>query len=356
MTILRTGIFCLVYCAIALAQQDFADLQQIDPATGKPVPGQPAPAVQQAPPPAQQQPPATAPAQQPAAPSPVAPPEPLQQQPGPPSGPIISAPPELPKYPDVRMPGEAGWSIGIDLWTPKEHPTFDRGRAATFPQPSLITMQGSPKYSYGIDLGIAIGLHNKLRVSYFTARSAGDFVTTQDITAWDQTYLAGTLVSTNYTEQNLKLSFDYLTWPYPVESRRFRLLTLWQLQYMSVRSVFDAPALPLVDSTGAPLLDSNGNPISYAGEGTRWFLTPTFGLGVHEYFTKNFRFEVNGDGFAIPHHWTIWDADTTLNYRVGHFEVRAGLKAFHYKTSTNAEFFLKNTMISPMLALRWYSD
>ena len=36
----------------------------------------------------------------------------------------------------------------------------------------------------------------------------------------DQAYAAGTYVSTNYRLQNFKLSFDYLTWPFPVESRR----------------------------------------------------------------------------------------------------------------------------------------
>jgi len=123
-----------------------------------------------------------------------------------------------------------------------------------------------------------------------------------------------------------------------------------------VRTVFDAPELPLVDATGAPLFDSNGQPLNYAGQGTRWFLSPTFGLGAHYYITKNFRFEVNGDGFAVPRHWTIWEADSTLNYRVGHIEVRAGLKAFHYKTSTAAEFYSRNTMISPIVSLRWYSD
>jgi len=229
--IIRTGIFCLGLCALAAAQ-DLAELQQIDPVTGKPVQGQPPSPTQQppaTPPPAE----TAAPAQQsPPRVSPVAPPEDQTPvTPAAPTGPNITVAPELPKYPDVRMPGEAGWSLGVSVWVPKEHPTFNRGRAAIFPQPSLITMQGTPKYSDGADLGIAVGLHNTLRVSWFNAKAAGNYRTPQDITLWNQTYLAGTDVSTNYTVQNFKLSFDYLTWPYPVESRRFRLLTLWQLQY-----------------------------------------------------------------------------------------------------------------------------
>jgi hypothetical protein len=351
--ILRTGIFCLGICAAAWGQQQgFDTLQQIDPATGKPALNQPSePAPQQA------APPAAAPQQTPARPPLQIPPaEPAEQAPAPPTGPTITAPPELPKYPDVRMPGESGWTVGADLWAPKEHPIFNRGRASTFPQASLVTMQGTPKFSDGAEFGIALGLHNALRFSWFSARAAGDFTNSEDLTLWNQTYLAGTLISTNYTVQDFKISFDYLSWPYPVESRRFRLLTLWQLQYVSVRSVFDAPQLPLVDSSGNPLVDATGNPISYAGQGTHWFISPTFGLGAHEYITKNLRVEVNGSGFAVPHHWSIWDTDATINYRIGHIELRAGLKGFHYKTSTGADFYLRNTMISPMVSVRWYSD
>lgn len=350
MKIIRTGIFCLGICAASWAQQGPSDdLQQIDPATGKPV-------VTQAAPPAPTPAPATPQQTAPPKPSAVAPPEPVPEQPAAPSGPVISAAPELPKYPDVRMPGESGWSVGLLLWEPREHPMFNRGRNAFFPQASQVTMQGTPKFAEGAEIGVAVGLHNAIRLSYFTARAAGNLTNAQDLTLWNQTYSAGTLISTNYTIQNFKLSYDYLTWPYPVESRRFRLLTLWQVQYTSIRSVFDAPQLPLVDPTGLPLVDASGNPISYAGQGTKWFISPTFGLGAHEYVTKNFRVEVNASGFTVPRHWTIWDADATLNYRVGHVEINAGLKAFHYKTSTAADFYLRNTMISPVVAVRWYSD
>ena len=353
MKIIRTGILCLAICAAASwgQQRDSDDLQQIDPSTGKPAATQPS-----APPPQQAPAPATAPQQTPARPSVAPDPSVDQQTPAPPTGPTITAAPELPKYPDVRMPGESGWSVGVTVWEPREHPVFNRGAAAMFPQASLITMQGTPKFADGAQFGVALGLHNALRFSWFTARAAGDFTSPVDLTAWDQTYLAGTLISTNYTVQDFKISFDYLSWPYPVESRRFRLLTLWQLQYVSIRSVFDAPQLPLVDSAGNPLIDANGNPVSYAGQGTKWFITPTIGLGAHEYFTKNLRFEINGSGFAIPHHSSIWDADASLSYRIGHFELCAGLKGFHYKTSTGADFYLHNTMISPMVSLRWYSD
>jgi hypothetical protein len=288
-------------------------------------------------------------------PSPVAPQEPTTPQ-DVRTGPIVKAPPELPKYPDVRLPGETGWWLGVSVWLPKEQPIFDRGHAATFPQASLVTMQGRPKYVGGAEFGVALGLHNTLRISYWGSRAAGDIVAGTDLTLWNQVYTKGWPVSTNYRVQDVKMSFDYLTWPYPVESRKFRLKTLWQLQYISVRSVFDAPTQPLVDSTGAPLIDATGNPISYRAQGTKWWMTPTIGLGATQYISRNVRIEINGTGFAIPHKWTVWDTDATANFRVGHFELQAGAKAFHFKSSPATIFFVRNTMASVFFGVRWYSE
>ncbi len=297
--------------------------------------------------PASQTPPATPPTQAPATPQ--------QQQPQ--SGPIVNAIPELPKYPDVRLPGEYGWYIGIDGWTPTQQPTFDKGRNSGVTINSHIVMQGKPKFADGAEFGLALGLHNMLRASYFTTRAAGDFTAPVDTAVFDsQGYAAGTLVSTNYQIQNFKLSFDYLTWPYPVESRRFRLKTLWQLQYTSVKAGFDAPQLPLFDSNGNPLIDlSTGNPVTYAASSSKWFMLPTFGLSATEYLTHNIRFEASGDGFAIPHHSTLYEGESTINVRVSHFELRGGAKLFHYKTSTNSDFYLRGTLASVFFGIRWYS-
>lgn len=358
MKILRIGVLGLGLCAAGWAQQLVSgDLQQIDPATGKPVTTQ----AEAAPPPRAAEPAAP---QQPAPSAPPAPAAPQQTPPGTPqepmaptSGPNIQVAPELPKYPDVKLPGETGWSAGVLVWTPRQQPVFNRGNGAYyFPQSSLVTMQGTPNFSEGAEIGIAVGQHNAIRVSWFTTRAAGNFTNSQDLTLFNQTYSAGTLIATNYNVQNIKLSFDYLTWPFPVESRRFRLMTLWQVQYTSARAGFDAPQLPLVDASGSPLVDASGNPISYAAQQTRWFISPTFGIGAHEYVTKDLRIEFNVDGFAVPHHWTIWDTDADLNYRVGHLEVRAGVKGFHFKTSTASDFFLKGTFFAPMVGLRWYTD
>ena len=307
---------------------------------------------------------AETPAQSPATPNPTTQ-NPTTQNPAqsgqpaavqPSSGPIVTAPPALPKYPDVRLPGEYGFFIGFNAWLPQQQPTFDKGRNAGYIVNSRIVMQGTPKFADGGEFGLALGLHNMLRFSYFQSRASGDFTTPVDTVVFNnQIYGAGTLVSTDYLIQNVKLSFDYLTWPYPVESRRFRLKTLWQIQYTSARAGFDAPLLPLVDANGNPLIDAAGNPISYAASATKWFILPTFGLSATEYLTPHIRFEASADGFSIPHHSTLYEGESTINLRVSHFEVRGGGKLFHFSTSANSDFYMKGTLASVFFGVRWYS-
>jgi hypothetical protein len=272
------------------------------------------------------------------------------------TAPIVVAPPELPKYPDVRLPGEYGFYIGIDGWDPQGHPIFNHGRNSGLTNSSYVTFQGKANTGKGAEFGLALGLHNSIHISYLETRAAGDFTTPVILTvAGGQTYGAGTLVSTDHNIQDVKISFDYLTWPYPVESRKFRLKTLYQVQYVAAKAGFDAPLLPLVDANGNLILDSSGNPISYAASETKWFILPTFGVSASQYITRNIRFEASADGFAIPHHSTLYEGESTLNIRVNHFELRGGAKLFHFKTSTSQDFYLKGTLASVFFGIRWYS-
>lgn len=269
----------------------------------------------------------------------------------------MQQPPPLPKrVPDVRMPGERSWFVGISGWLPAEKPTFDKGRASTFTDPSHIQLQGSPKVTEQGEFGLAVGAHNTLRFAAFQTQAAGDFTTPVEITVAGQVYPATTYVSNSYRLRNFKLSYEYLTWPFPVESRRFRLKTLYQVHYTQVRNIFNAPNLPTTDSAGNALLDSNGQPLNYAAANTHAFFSPALGLGVSKYMSRNFRLEANATGFAIPHHTTLWDADVSANLRAGHLELRLGAKAFHYKTSTQADYYTRNTMASVFVGIRWCAD
>jgi hypothetical protein len=289
-------------------------------------------------------------AQQPTQPTP-----PNQQLP-PGSGGIRTPPPPLPTYPDVREPGETGFYVGLYVWLPQQQPSFNKGHGSDFTDSSFLTFQGQPKYAEAAEIGIAVGLHNAITLSYFQDQAAGDFTNSQELVVWNQTYPAGNLISTNYRLQNAKVTFDYLTWPYPVQYSKFRLKTKYGVSYTNIKSGFDMPLVPTTDSAGNPLLDANGNPISYAASGSHWFILPSLGINVSEYVTRHLRLEGNVSGFAIPHHSTEWDADGSINFRTGHLELRVGAKAFHFKTSPTADFFMYGTQASAFVGMRWYSQ
>jgi hypothetical protein len=270
---------------------------------------------------------------------------------------IPQPPPPPPKVPDVRRPGESGFWIGIQGWIPKEQPYQNGGNLIVPTSTSnFITLQGRPKAAESVEAGMAVGLHNTLKFIYTDFHASGDYTTPIEVTAWSQTYSGGTYVSTNYHVQTAKLSYEYLTWPYPVGSRKIRLKTLWQVQFTNVSTTFDAP-LNYYDSNGNLILDSSGNPINLVGAGTKRIISPEFGLGFSYYPSRHVRIEAGGSGFGFPHRYYVWDGDIAINYRVlNHFEIGIGGRGMGFKTSTHADYFIKGKDLGAFVGIRWYSN
>ena len=270
---------------------------------------------------------------------------------------IAQPPPPPPKVPDVRRPGESGFWVGVEGWLPRQQPFINGGNKSTVTDSStFITFQGKPKDAATVEVGMAVGLHNTLKAIYTSFRAAGDFTSAIKVTTWAQTYSGGTYISTNYHVQTGKLSYEYLTWPYPVGSRKIRLKTLWQVQFTNISTVFDSP-LDYYDSNGNPVLDSNGQLVDLSGAGTRHIISPEFGLAFSYYPSRHLRIEAGGSGFGFPHRYDIWDGEVSLNYRLlNHFEIRAGGRGYGFKTSTNSDYFIKGSYAGVFAGIRWYSN
>lgn len=264
--------------------------------------------------------------------------------------------PALPRVPDVQMPGEKGISIGIGAWPTGSQMEILKGKAASSSYPGDLTLHSNRKIGSAFDFTVAAGKHNQVHLSYFKANGPGDTTAPEDMTIWTANYNKGTLLSTNYRLQSFKASFEYLTWPYPVKTSRFRLRSLWSIQYTGVRSSFDAPLLPTVDVNGNPITDASGNPVTYATQGSHWFILPEVGLSAQEYISRTLNVEFSASGFTIPHHQNTWSADGSVNVRLGHYELRLGAKAYHFRSSPQADYWMRGTVYGPMVALRWHSD
>jgi hypothetical protein len=294
--------------------------------------------------------PQTPPAQPAAAPQPAPAPQQPEETPAPQqrTGTIL-APPPLPKYPDVQMPGETGYFAGLIGWLPFGTPIVDKGHAADFTGLSYFHLPGKSSITPSAEIGLALGLHNSLTLSYFTTKASGNVKAPGALVLFSESYNQGDLLATSDRVRDVKLSFNYLTWPYPVESRHFRLRTLWQVHYFTVSSDYDAPI-----RSSTP--DSSGNLTSYATTGGKSIYSPAVGLGFTEYASRNFRLELNVTGFEVPHHWAIADADASASYRAGRLEIRVGAKGLYFKTSPQSDFYFRGRPVGAFVGLRWCSD
>ena len=267
----------------------------------------------------------------------------------------ISPPPPLPKVVDVRQPGESGLWIGGALLFGQGQPTFDRGDANFNNFPAKLKMLGTPKFGQGFEVGLAVSHHDSLRFTYYTIQASGGGTVDEHVQPWTELYPGGNFVDRNYRLKTFRLSLDYLTWPNPVKTSKFRLKTLWQLQYTHIRTGFDAPHASLYDSTGNLQYDASGHIVTFDTEGTVDSWIPMVGAAVQYWPAKRVRLEAGGSGFAMLHRSGTWDADAGAALRIGVYELRVGMKAFHYRTTPRAEFWVHGTAIGPYIGLRLYS-
>ena len=282
-----------------------------------------------------------------------------QPKPQPPPRSTPAEPPPLPPAPAPKPVPEGEryetsdghTSIRLLYWYNPTNPAMFTGKGADENVDSTLSFKGTSKPSPGGELSFPIGKNNTLRLSYFRTQGGG---TTRAVTPpegkgdviWGANFSPGDLVSTSYTLQNAKISLDYLSWPFPLNNARFRVKTLWEVQYTAIRSSVNAPFAPAQDETG--------NAIQTSGTGSNWFLFPTLGMGVEYLATKHFRFEMKGSGFALPHRSAIWDAEGFFAYKSGSWEVDFGAKAFHFKTSPNRPEYVRATLPGGYIGIRWY--
>ncbi len=274
-----------------------------------------------------------APQQQPPAPSPAAPPA------------APAKPNATPPKPSEPQTGETALSLEIYYWLSHGHPDLRTGSSNQGPNPSDLSFPSKSKGVPGVVLSIPAGRENSLRFSYFRASVARNTTAPQDLTIFSTAYNKGDYVESNYKLNNIKISYDYLSFPFPVKGSKFRLRTLWEAQYTSISSTFNAPLKATSDSAGNLIVNNTS--------GSKSFIYPSFGLGVGYVPSRRLRVEGKASGFWLPHRPVIWDAQGTINYRFRRVEVALGAKAFHLRTSTKNEQFFVGTLFGPYLGLRF---
>ncbi len=260
---------------------------------------------------------------------PPAPPPPAQQPPVPPKAPAAQ-----PQTPDNI---ERMLSVSFYGWLPSGGPSLRAGTLAIVPPPHDLTLPQKPSRALGAMVTIPMKGSTRLEVSYMTLKDRGNALAPTDLGLFGGTIAQGEPLAMNYSLSDLKVSWNYLTYPNPPQDAKFRVKTLWEFHYVrvnpSVEATVTAPGLPL----------SQGQSIKL----------PAVGLGMEYVPSRHFRIEARGSGMGIPHHSAIGDGDATVVGRVGKLEVFGGGKAFYFRTSPKQDTFVRGFLWGPYGGIRW---
>jgi hypothetical protein len=260
-------------------------------------------------------------------------PETSPPQQAPQAAPPQAAKPAVPDYPDPRTP-----TIGVFYWLtgPGTNPSLTTGRLAT----DLETLSdlGKPKRTPVIQIDLPITRTGELRFEGFLTKGDGNQTLTTAPDLFGTQFAVGDKVATQYQITGAKLYLDDLLFPHKFPVSKFRVKSLWEVQYVRVYPKVDAP-LVLTGLTGA---------------GTHQIILPTFGLAAEYAIAPHVLLRVAGSGFGLYHKADIWDADATIAWRMGKFEVVGGGKAFHFKTSPNQTEYMSATLAGAFVGLRWH--
>ncbi len=249
---------------------------------------------------------------------------------------------------DSENTGDGQFSVEPIGWWSTSAPLLRGGKLDANTDPSTVQFASARPISPGILVNVPAGKFNTLRFSYFQTQRSSYTTVGQNLAVFGVAYAPADVLATDYKLQNAKVSWDYLSYPFPIKGHKFRLKTLWEVQYTTIHATIDAPLKTVVN-------DSSGNPISNSGAATRWFILPTLGLAMEYSVSKNFRFEAKASGFGIPHHAATWDAEAAAAIRAHHIEVLIGGRAFYFKTTPQQEDYLSSRLWGPFAGIRWYS-
>lgn len=291
----------------------------------------------------QQTPPQTPADQQPVQPAPPAQTAPSSASPAPAAQ---SARP--PEEPNVLEDG--GFSIEPIYWMNKWQPGLKGGASAANAGSGFQNLDypGNSDYGLGAEAGIPTGHSNTLRVSYFRVLgNANSTVGANGTTVYSEPYSAGDYLVQHYNLQMIKISWDYLSYTWRRKSGNIHFKTLYEFQYVNFGTSLYAPFVPITT-------DAAGNTDTNSSSGSQHVFLPTLGGELEQSLGGKFRWEIKGSGFGIPHHSVIWDAQADIAFRLNKFELIAGEKAYHFKSSPQGDQYVEDTLQGVFVGLRYY--
>ncbi len=249
---------------------------------------------------------------------------------------------QQPPPPDPEILEDGGFSIGAFYWFSQPQPYLFSGSTAT--AFGDLGYFGKSKRPEGAEVNIPAGRADTLRISYF--RVQGDTNETLGVpeTIFSEAFSAGDYMASTYRIQNVKVSWDYLSYTF---QNRIRFKTLYEAQWTTVSTDVSAPFV-------AATTDSSGNVNNNSAHGSKNLFYPTFGVKFEQPVTKSFRWEAKTDAFGLPHHSDIWEAQVDAALRIRSLELFAGGKLYHLKTGPQTDQYFADTLQGAFVGVRYY--
>lgn len=240
-----------------------------------------------------------------------------------------------PDYPDPRT-----FTIGVFYWVTgsSSDPGLITGHTATDFE-TLADLGKVRQATPGIELSIPITRTGELKFEGSITKGDGSQVagtTAPDL--FSTQFNAGDTLSSQYQITRAKLYLDDLLYPHKFPVARFRLKSLWEVQFVKVKTTIDAPN----ETAG---LTANGS---------KQIVLPTFGAAAEYAIAPHVLFRAAASGFGLPHKSDIWDGEATVSVRRGQWELLGGAKAFHFKSSANSDEYVKGTIVGGFVGVRWH--
>ena len=255
-----------------------------------------------------------------------------------PPAPSRNAVPPAPDYPDPRTItiGIFGFATGLS----GAQANLITGRTA----PDNETLDGIGKarpVAPGIEVSLPITRTGSLHFEGFLAKGDGNTTSPNDTDLFGTTYVAHDPLVTQYQILATKVYLDDLLFPHKFPVAKFRLKSLWELEYVRMKAQVDSPALTAAQNLGNV-------------SSSKQLALPEFGIAAEYALTPHTLFRADAAGFGIPNHAIIWDGNVTLSYRHDWWEVLVGGKTMHFRTSPGGTIYMDDTLSGAYVGVRWH--
>jgi hypothetical protein len=169
---------------------------------------------------------------------------------------------------------ESIWSIAPFYWLPKGDARLAGGRISPDPPAQTIDLGTRLKNAPGLIITAPTGRSNRLEFTFWEAKGSGSQIAARDYFLFGDSYDKGEQLDTEYRIRSGKVTWNYLSFPYPALDSKFRIKTLWEFQYAQVNPTITAPFTATPAQGGAAAVPAQRT------TGKRTVLLPTLGLGM----------------------------------------------------------------------------